>query len=106
MIATGVIDPHTMSHKHNAADRHHICKMKFEVTNWREYEAGSRRRGDQSCYSDLAIEVTLTLGMAFGSPPLQIEGLLSPVFRLMGLELPVPGHTTLSPRARTWSMAD
>jgi hypothetical protein len=34
-----------MPHNHNAARRHRICKMKFKVTNWREYEAGRRRRG-------------------------------------------------------------
>lgn len=34
-----------MPFKHNAARRHHIGKMKFKVTNWREYEAGLRRRG-------------------------------------------------------------
>jgi hypothetical protein len=44
-IATSVIDPHTMPHKHNAARRHRVCKMKFKVTNWRVYEAGLRRRG-------------------------------------------------------------
>ncbi|MGO4569568.1 IS5/IS1182 family transposase, partial [Rhizobium sp. 2YAF20] len=34
-----------MPHKHNAARRHRISKMKFKVTNWREYEAGLHRRG-------------------------------------------------------------
>jgi len=29
-----------MPHKHNAARRHHIGKMKFKVKNWTEYEAG------------------------------------------------------------------
>ena len=114
-IATSVIDPHTMPHKHNAARRHCICKMKFKVTNWREYEAGLRRRGSltlwltpealagwaaprrttrggQPRYSDLAIEATLTLGMAFGLPLRQGGSVL----KLMGLELPVPDHTTLS----------
>jgi len=37
-----------MPHKHNAARRHHIGKMKFKVTNWAEYEAGLRRRGSLS----------------------------------------------------------
>ena len=99
--------------------------MKFKVTNWREYEAGLRRRGSltlwltpealagwaaprrttrggQPRYSDLAIEATLTLGMVFGLPLRQGEGLLGSVLKLMGLELPVPDHTTLSRRARTW----
>jgi hypothetical protein len=31
--------------KHDASRRHCIVKMKFKVTNWREYEVGLRRRG-------------------------------------------------------------
>jgi transposase len=114
-----------MPHKHNSARRHHIGKMKFRVTNWREYEAGLRRRGSltlwvtpkalagwaaprrktrggQSRYSNLAIETALTLGMVFGLRLRQCEGLLQSVLELMGLTLPVPDHTTLSRRARTW----
>jgi hypothetical protein len=114
-----------MPHKHNAARRHHIGKVKFKVTNWAEYEAGLRRRGSltlwitpealsgwaaprrktrggQPRYSDLAIETTLTLGMVFGLRLRQSEGLLSSVLDMMGLDLPVPDHTTLSRRARTW----
>lgn len=34
-----------MPHKHNAARRHHMGKMKFKVANWAEYETGLRRRG-------------------------------------------------------------
>ncbi|NLS07337.1 IS5 family transposase [Rhizobium sp. P32RR-XVIII] len=114
-----------MPHKHNASRRHRIGKMKFKVANWREYEAGLRRRGSltlwltpealsgwaaprrttrggQRHYSDLAIETTLMLGIAFGLRLRQSEGLLSSVLALMGLDLPVPDHTTLSRRARTW----
>jgi len=114
-----------MPHKHNAARRHHIGKMKFKVTNWQEYEAGLRRRGSltlwitpdalagwaapprktrggQPLYLDLAIETTLMLGMVFGLRLRQSEGLLSSVLDMMGLDLPVPDHTTLSRRARTW----
>jgi hypothetical protein len=99
--------------------------MKFKVTNWAEYEAGLRRRGSltlwitpealagwaaprrktrggQPLYSDLAIETTLMLGMVFGLRLRQSEGLLSSVLDMMGLDLPVPDHTTLSRRARTW----
>jgi len=91
-----------MPHKHNAARRHHIGKMKFKVTNWAEYEAGLRRRGSltlwitpealagwaaprrktrggQPLYSDLAIETTLMLGMVLGLRLRQSEGLLSSV---------------------------
>ena len=114
-----------MPHRHNAARRHHIGKMKFKVTDWAVYEAGLRRRGSltlwitpealagwaaprrktrggQPHYSDLAIETTLMLGMVFGLRLRQSEGLLSSVLDMMGLALPVPDHTTLSRRARTW----
>jgi IS5 family transposase len=114
-----------MPHKHNASRRHRIGKMKFKVTNWPEYEAGLRRRGSltlwispealvgwqalrrktrsgQPRYSELAIETALTLGMTFGLRLRQTEGLLGSVLALMGLDLPVPDHTTLSRRARTW----
>jgi hypothetical protein len=114
-----------MPHKHNAARRHYIGKMKFKVTNWQEYEAGLRRRGSmtfwitpdalagwaapprktrggQPLYSDLAIETALMLGMVFGLRLRQSEGLLGSVLDMMGLNMPVPDHTTLSRRARTW----
>jgi hypothetical protein len=114
-----------MPHKHNVARRHHMGKMKFKVANWQEYEAGLRRRGSltlwitpdalagwaaprrktrggQPLYSDLAIETTLTLGMVLGLRLRQSEGFLNSVLELMALDLPVPDHTTLSRRARTW----
>ncbi|OCP15116.1 IS5 family transposase, partial [Ensifer sp. LC54] len=115
-----------MPHKHNAARRHHIKKMKFRVTNWPEYEAGLRRRGSltlwltpealagwraprrktrggQPRYSDLAIETALTLGCVFGLRLRQTEGLMSSVLDLMGLKIPVPDPTTLSRRAQKWT---
>ena len=118
-----------MPFKHNAARRHRIGKMKFKVTNWAEYEAGLRRRGSltlwmtpealsswqapkrttrggQPRYSDLAIETALTLGLVFGLRLRQTEGLLISVLKLMGLDLAVPDHTTLSRRARTWRSMD
>ncbi|MGQ3241371.1 MAG: IS5 family transposase [Shinella sp.] len=114
---------------HNAACRHRISKMAFKVTNWREYEAGLRQRGSltlwitcealspwqapkrttrggQPCYSDLAIETALTLGIVFGLRLRQTEGFLASALRLMGLGLAVPDHTTLSRRASTWRSSD
>lgn len=99
--------------------------MKFKVTNWPEYEAGLRRRGSltlwlteealarwhaprrttrggQPRYSDLAIEAVLTLGCVFGLRLRQSEGLATSLLDLMGLDLPVPDHTTLSRRAQIW----
>lgn len=118
-----------MPFKHNAARRHRIGKMKFKVMNWAEHEAGLRRRGSltfwitpeamsswqapkrttrggQPRYSDLAIETALTLGLVFGLRLRQTEGFLASVLNLMGLDLAVPDHTTLSRRARTWRSAN
>ena len=115
-----------MPFKHNATRRHRIPKMKYKVTNWPAYEAGLRRRdsltlwvtsealagwqaprrktrGGQPRYSDLAIETVLTLGCVFGLRLRQSEGLMLSLLDLMGLDLPVPDHTTLSRRAQTWA---
>jgi hypothetical protein len=114
-----------MPFKHNAARRHRIGKMKFKVTNWREYEAGLRLRGSltlwvtpealagwhaprrrirggQRRYSDLAIETALTLACVFSLPLRQTEGFMRSILDLLGLQLPVPDHTTLSRRAQRW----
>lgn len=111
-----------MPFKHNASRRHRISKMKLELTNWAEYEAGLRRRGSltlwispealsswwapkrttrggQPRYSDLAIETALTLGLVFGLRLRQTEGFVSSVLKLIGLDLAVPDHTTLSRQA-------
>ena len=110
-----------MPFKHNARRRHRIGKMKFKVTNWAEYEAGLRQRGSltlwmtpealsswpapkrttrggQPRYSDLAIETALTLGLVFDLRLRQTEGFVTSVLKLMGLDLAVPDHTTLSRR--------
>ncbi len=63
-------------------------------------EADDARR--QPRYSDLAIETALTVGLVFGLRLRQTEGLLISVLELIGLDLAVPDHTTLSRRARTW----
>ncbi|MER9502552.1 IS5/IS1182 family transposase, partial [Mesorhizobium sp. M0587] len=31
------LDASAMPYKHNADRRHHVGKMKFRVTNWRDY---------------------------------------------------------------------
>ena len=52
--------------------------------------------------SSVATTTKRMLGMVFGLRLRQSEGLLSSVLDMMGLDLPVPDHTTLSRRARTW----
>ena len=77
-----------MPFKHNAARRHPIPRACYQITNWPAYEAGLRRRGDltvwveeaalagwqaprrstpggQPRYSELAIELVLTLRLVF-----------------------------------------
>lgn len=111
-----------MPHKHNAKKRHHIPKAKYRVTNWPEYEAGLKRRGNltlwltteaiaqwkadarttpggQARYSDLAIQTSLMLRTAFRLPLRQTEGLMASLFSLMKVQLTVPDHTTVSRRA-------
>jgi hypothetical protein len=117
-----------MPHKYNAARRHGIPKRRYKVTNWQAYEAGLRQRGlltiwfteeaiaawqaaprttpgGQARYSDLAIETTLILRTVFHQPLRQTEGLISSLLELMGLNLPVPDHSTLSRRSRTLAVA-
>lgn len=111
-----------MPHKFNAARRHKIPKVRYAVKNWPEYEASLRQRGDlrvwiaddvadhwtvpgkrtpkgDPIYTDLAIETVLTLRLVFHQPLRQVEGFVSSVLAFMGLDLPVPDHTTISRRA-------
>ena len=115
-----------MPFKHNAARRHRIPKQRWRVTNWPAYEAGLRRRGDltfwldeaalagwqaprrstpdgQPQYSDLAIELVLTLRLVFHLALRQAEAFSASVLRLLGLERAVPDHTTLSRRGRAFA---
>ena len=57
--------------------------------------------GGQSFYSDLAIATALTLRAVFRLALRQTEGLIGSIIRLLGLELAVPDHSTLSRRAET-----
>ena len=110
--------------KAKAKCRHHIPKQKRRLTNWPAYEASLRRRGDltvwfseeaiaawhaeprtsrggQPWYSPLAILTALTLRTVFRLALRQTEGLIGSIIRLLGLDLPVPDHTTLSRLAKT-----
>ena len=102
---------------------HPKYKTKYHVRNWASYEQALVRRGDltvwlspdaitawepdgggkrggQRKYSDVAIETVLTLRLLFQLPLRQAEGFLTSLFRLMGLDLPSPDHTTLSRRGQ------
>src|ERR671913_881132 len=110
--------------KLNHAGRHHIPRQKYKVTNWPAYDASLRQRGSltvwftaeaiqawvaeprttrggQPWYSRLAILTALTLRAVFRLALRQTEGLIGSLIRLLGLDLAVPDHTTLSRRAAT-----
>ena len=110
--------------KLNQDRRHHIPRQRRKVTNWPAYDASLRQRGSltvwftdeaveawaaeprttrggQPWYSELAILTALTLKAVFRLALRQTEGLIGSLMRLLGLDLPIPDHTTLSRRAET-----
>lgn len=111
-----------MPHKYNSDRRANIPKQKHRVTNWSDYNESLRRRGDltvwiceddlelwsaprrttrggQPRYSDLAIEICLTLGLVFKQPLRQTQGMMRSVAKLLGVKIPVPDFSTLSRRS-------
>jgi len=109
--------------KFHASRRHKIPKARYAVKNCPAYEAALRQRGDiriwigddveahwtvpgkrtpkgYPVYTDLAIETVLTLRLVFHQPLRQTEGLVGSIFDLMGLDVSVPDHSTLSRRGR------
>ena len=117
-----------MPHKFNADRRDKIPTQKHRVTNWAEYDESMRRRGDltvwisenalvlwsapprmtpggQPVYSDLAIELCLTLGMVFKQPLRQTQGLMRSIAGLLRVEIAVPHFTTLSRRGNGLSLS-
>lgn len=110
-----------MPHKLNAVRRTKIPRQKHRVTNWAEYNESLRRRGDltvwisvealdlwsaprrttrggQPRYSDLAIELCLTLGVVFKQPLRQTQGLMRSIAGLLRVQIAVPDFSTLSRR--------
>ena len=66
---------------------------------------GTRRStlGGQRRYSDLASELPLTLPLVFHLALCQAEAFTRRVLALLGLQLRVPDHTTLSRRGRAFT---
>ncbi len=116
-----------MPHKFNATRRNKVPRQGHRVTNWAEYNEGLRRRGDltmwvseeapglwssprrttrggQPLYSDLAIELCLTLGMVFNQPLRQTQGFMCSIAGLLGVEIAVPDFSTLSRRGNGLSL--
>src|SRR3989304_1197972 len=101
-------------------------KKKYKVRNWSKYnemlvnrgridvwvekgiweqwfaEPGhKRKRGAKKRYSDKSIGVTLQFGQVFHQKLRQTEGLVTTIFNLMKIDLPVPDFSTLSRRGET-----
>jgi len=110
--------------KANADRRRRVPKQKHRAANPAAYDAALRQRGSltvwftedaiaawkaeprtmrggQTRYSGLAIATALTLRAVFRLALRQTEGLIGSIIALLGLELAVPDHTTLSRRAET-----
>lgn len=98
-------------------------KTVYHIRNWSEYDqalvnrysltiwisedvkenwkyTGPKQRGAQYEYSDQAIESMLTLKELFQLTNRGVEGFVRSVFEMMGIDLPVPDHTTLSIRGK------
>ncbi|MFC7738458.1 IS5 family transposase [Roseomonas sp. GCM10028921] len=113
-----------MPYKANADRRHRIPKQRHRVTNWPSYEAGLRARGSLTVWfteeaieawgaeprtgrggqprlSALAITTALTLRAVFRLALRQTEGLIASIIALLGLDLAVSDHSTISRRAET-----
>ena len=114
----------SVSFKTNADHRHHTSKQRHRIMNSAVYDAALRQRGSltiwftdaaiaawkaeprttrggQPRYSALAITVALTLRSVFRLALRQTEELVGSIIALLGLDLAVPDHTTLSRRAES-----
>jgi hypothetical protein len=97
-------------------------KEGYRIRNWSEDSAGLKQRGSLTfwieesilekwvvealsgkpgasvLYSDLAIQTMATLKAVYRLAGRQCQGFLESIFKVMGIDLPVPDHSTLSRR--------
>ena len=74
------------------------------LAGWQESQC-TGRRGASRTYSEAAIQCVLTLRALYRLALRAAEGLLRSILSLMGSDLPVADHTTLSRRGRSLSVA-
>lgn len=103
-------------------------KAKYKVRNWNAYDAALKQRGSitfwvseevveqwrnekktgrkgaSNYYSDVAIATMGTIQSVFHLAGRQTEGFLESLFTVMGVELEVPDHSTLSRRLNKLSV--
>lgn len=99
-----------------------VSKTQYRIRNWSEYDAALKKRGSltfwvddevlagwlneqktgkrgaSQTYSDLAIATMSTMGSVLNLRGRQTEGFMESLLRLMGVELAVPDHSTVSRR--------
>ena len=105
--------------------RHKFSKAKYKTTNSKEYDQalknrGSltiwfsddavstwnmdptlrKKRGGQTKYSDLSIEICVTLSLIYKQRLRQNEGFVESLIKLMNLDLATPDFTTISRRSK------
>ncbi len=97
-------------------------KQEYRVKNWSEYNEGLKQRGSLTfwiteevieqwlekdktgkrgaspTYSDVAIATVATIKSVMKMAGRQAQGFVESLFRLMGIDLPVPDHSTVSRR--------
>ena len=111
-----------MPYKFNESRRHQIKKVGYKVTNWRDYNAALRRRGDITVwftpeaidqwrpaktgrreqpreYSDHAIETALFLRQVFQLALRQTEGFMSLIARMLKACIAIPDFSSISRRS-------
>lgn len=97
-------------------------KDKYKITNWKEYNeslkqrgsitiwfseealelwkyTGTKLKGGQKKYSDLAIETSLTIRTVYHLKLRQTEGFMNSLIQIMQINLEIPDYSTLSRRA-------
>ena len=110
-----------MPYKFKESRRHKIPVARYRVTNWPEYDSALVRRGSlmvwfteeameawhapatgerggQPIYSAVVIETGLALRLVFHQPLRQTEGMLRSIAAVLGVDIAIPDHTTLSRR--------
>ena len=69
------------------------------IQHWNAPKLQKMKRGRQKRYSDLAIETMITLRLIYKNALRQTEGFAKSIIKLMGYDLDIPDHTTISRRS-------
>jgi transposase len=101
-----------MPYKHNEPRRHKIPKAKYKVSNWREYDQALQQRGSLTVWvTPEALEAwapakTGQRGRPTSYSDIVIETavMLRSIIQILGLDLPVPDHTTFARRSARLSL--